>query len=297
MKSCLLFIFSFLILFSANAQSFKVLGLKLSSSNVAPTANAGSDQTITLPTSTGNLVGTASADSDGSIVTYAWTKISGPATYSITDAAASSTSATGLVEGTYVFRLTVTDDDGATGTDDVTITVNPGEAADSLGVAFDMGTPNAPANWNNIRNGALTVTNALWLTSGSASTIDVTLSAHSNSADNGSGYCVTPTHSFPTEVDRYVSNTSSSRTITFAQLDDSKTYDFVLLPSRQTTASAHTTVVTSQSKSASAAHVSNCSADARITGLVPSGGVITITVSAGNGGTINYINAFKLIKN
>ena len=34
------------------------------------------------------------------------------------------TTLTNLVQGTYVFRLTVTDNSGATATDDVTVTVN-----------------------------------------------------------------------------------------------------------------------------------------------------------------------------
>lgn len=92
--------------------------------NISPTANAGTNQTITLPTSTGTLNGTASSDPDGTISTYAWVKTSGPATYTITNAAIANTTATGLVAGTYVFTLTVTDNLGATGSASVTITVN-----------------------------------------------------------------------------------------------------------------------------------------------------------------------------
>lgn len=92
--------------------------------NQSPVAAAGSDQTITLPTSSVTLNASGSTDADGTISTYAWTKISGgPAT--IASPSASSTSVTGLIEGTYVFRVTVTDDDGATGTDDITVRVNP----------------------------------------------------------------------------------------------------------------------------------------------------------------------------
>lgn len=93
--------------------------------NVPPVANAGTDQTIELPTSQVTVNGSGSTDSDGTISTYAWTKISGPATYTITSPSSVSTTITGLVEGTYVFRLTVTDNDGGTDTDDITITVLP----------------------------------------------------------------------------------------------------------------------------------------------------------------------------
>ncbi|MBL7716502.1 MAG: hypothetical protein JNL01_13640 [Bdellovibrionales bacterium] len=89
--------------------------------NVAPVANAGSDTSIQLPTNSAPLAGSAT-DSDGTISTYAWTKVSGPSA-TIQNPGLASTLATGLLEGTYVFRLTVTDDDGATHSDDKTVTV------------------------------------------------------------------------------------------------------------------------------------------------------------------------------
>jgi PKD domain/Secretion system C-terminal sorting domain len=91
--------------------------------NIAPTANAGTDQTITLPTSTVNLSGSGT-DPDGTIATYAWTKISGPTTGTITNPAAAATSVTALVAGVYRFELRVTDNNGATDTDTMQVTVN-----------------------------------------------------------------------------------------------------------------------------------------------------------------------------
>ena len=91
--------------------------------NVAPTANAGADRNITLPTNTVTLNGSGT-DTDGTIASYAWTKVSGPAGGNIQAAAAATTSITGLNAGTYVFRLTVTDNDGGTDTDDVQVVVN-----------------------------------------------------------------------------------------------------------------------------------------------------------------------------
>lgn len=90
--------------------------------NVPPTANAGTDQTITLPTSQVTLTGSGT-DSDGSIASYSWSKVSG-GTATITSASAATTTITGLAAGVYIFRLTVTDNQGATGMDDVQITVN-----------------------------------------------------------------------------------------------------------------------------------------------------------------------------
>lgn len=92
--------------------------------NQSPTAAAGTDQTITLPTSQVTVNGSSSSDPDGTISTYLWTKVSGPSTFTITNSNSSSTTITGLVAGTYVFRLTVTDDDSGEDTDDITITVN-----------------------------------------------------------------------------------------------------------------------------------------------------------------------------
>lgn len=93
--------------------------------NVAPTANAGDNQVKTLPTNQIDLDGSSSTDPDGTISSYLWTKISGPSTFNIVSPNTAETSVTGLVEGTYVFRLTVTDNDGAQSTDDVQIIVNP----------------------------------------------------------------------------------------------------------------------------------------------------------------------------
>ena len=92
-------------------------------SNIAPVAKAGSDQSITLPTNQVTLNDGNSSDSDGSIVSYQWSKVSGPPTFSFSSASSKSTYAKNLVQGTYVFRLTVKDDGGATATDNVEITV------------------------------------------------------------------------------------------------------------------------------------------------------------------------------
>jgi poly(3-hydroxybutyrate) depolymerase len=92
--------------------------------NIPPVADAGSDITITLPTNSVSLAGTAT-DADGSIATYAWTKVNGPAAGTINSPNAATTAATALQEGTYTFRLTVSDKAGATGSDEVNVTVKP----------------------------------------------------------------------------------------------------------------------------------------------------------------------------
>ena len=91
-------------------------------SNTAPSANAGADKSITLPTNSASLTGSGT-DPDGTISSYQWTQQSGPSTATMTAATTTVMNATGLVAGSYVFRLKVTDNGGLTGTDDVTVNV------------------------------------------------------------------------------------------------------------------------------------------------------------------------------
>ena len=90
--------------------------------NAPPSANAGADQAVTDSDGNGTqgvtLNGGASFDSDGTIVSYVWRE-------------GASTLGTGVSPtvsfsvGTHTLTLQVTDDDGATATDSVTVTVNP----------------------------------------------------------------------------------------------------------------------------------------------------------------------------
>ncbi len=88
-----------------------------------PTVSAGTNQNITLPTNSVTLTGTAS-EVNGTIASYAWTELSGPAD-AITTPAAASTTVTGLTAGTYVYQLLVTDGLGNTATSTVQVVVNP----------------------------------------------------------------------------------------------------------------------------------------------------------------------------
>ncbi|MBX3255047.1 MAG: T9SS type A sorting domain-containing protein [Chitinophagaceae bacterium] len=99
-----------------------------------PVAEAGANQTITLPASTVTLDGSKSTAASGySIKTYAWSKTSGPAVGTITTPSGKTTTVTGLTTaGTYVFQLKVTDSNGSTATDKVTIVVNAAPSTASL---------------------------------------------------------------------------------------------------------------------------------------------------------------------
>jgi len=77
--------------------------------DVAPVSVPGPNQTITLPTTTTILDGTGSHDPDGVVVYYKWRQIGGPSGNTVLDSTYSQTRIAGLVPGTYVYRLTVTD--------------------------------------------------------------------------------------------------------------------------------------------------------------------------------------------
>ena len=97
----------------------------LTPANQPPSANAGSDQTFEAGSMV-TLAGSGS-DSDGSIARYQWTQTSG-ATVSLSNAdqaSASFIAPAGDTSITLTFRLTVTDDDGATTSDAVSVAVQP----------------------------------------------------------------------------------------------------------------------------------------------------------------------------
>ncbi|QHT67859.1 T9SS type A sorting domain-containing protein [Rhodocytophaga rosea] len=102
--------------------------------NQPPVANAGADITLTLPTNNVTLLGTA-ADPDGNttIASTVWTKLSGPAA-TISGASTTSLTLTNLVEGTYVFRLTVSDNasPALTHFDEATVLVKPAPVSQSV---------------------------------------------------------------------------------------------------------------------------------------------------------------------
>ncbi len=93
-------------------------------SNKPPVAHAGKDTTIILPVDSVMLDGSASTDPDNNIVSYAWTKISGPSSFNIVNVNAVQTQVSNLTEGVYQFELKVTDAGGLFSKDTVQITVN-----------------------------------------------------------------------------------------------------------------------------------------------------------------------------
>ncbi len=91
--------------------------------NQTPTVSAGNNVSITLPANTVTLTGTAN-DADGSIASVQWRKLSGPASFTIVSPTQLQTLINGLTAGVYSFELTVTDNEGATASAVVSVTVN-----------------------------------------------------------------------------------------------------------------------------------------------------------------------------
>ena len=90
----------------------------VASRNQAPRANAGVNKTINEGDSV-TLSGSGSNDPDGRIVSYEWKKGSSVIGRSVT------LTLNSLTRGTYTYTLMVTDNDGATDSDSVTVTVRP----------------------------------------------------------------------------------------------------------------------------------------------------------------------------
>ena len=90
----------------------------------SPVANAGTDRMITLPTESTALAG-AGSDIGGSIATYRWDQTAGPSVATFSGRAIATPTVSDLTVGSYRFRLTVTDNSGLTGFDDVNVTVAP----------------------------------------------------------------------------------------------------------------------------------------------------------------------------
>jgi predicted esterase len=111
---------------SGNSDSDYVKVTVGSGANAAPSVKAGSDLAITLPTNSVAIQGSAT-DADGTVSSYAWSKVSGGAA-TLSGTTSSKLSVSALVAGTYIFRLTAKDNDGATASDDVTVIVKSATA-------------------------------------------------------------------------------------------------------------------------------------------------------------------------
>ncbi|HSN62109.1 MAG TPA: hypothetical protein VLR49_14315, partial [Ferruginibacter sp.] len=103
---------------------------RIVTSNIPPIAFAGNDASVILPANL-SLSGSLSSDPDGSIVSYRWRKIGGPASYTFSDSTISNPTVQNLSIGIYSFELTVTDNLNATTKDTMlaNVSTTPVESA------------------------------------------------------------------------------------------------------------------------------------------------------------------------
>ena len=115
-----IFIIAFSLLFFSCKKETSQQGTDVN--NKPPVANAGADLAITIDSSL--LDGSASYDPDGTIISFEWSKISGPQSFFINSTAMARTVVKNLVSGTYQLELKVTDAGGLIGKDTIMVTVN-----------------------------------------------------------------------------------------------------------------------------------------------------------------------------
>lgn len=90
--------------------------------NQYPSVNAGEDQTLILPENSTSFTATAS-DPDGSISSWSWEQVEGPEA-AMQDTTNSTLLLDELEAGSYLFRLTVRDNEGAAASDEVALQVH-----------------------------------------------------------------------------------------------------------------------------------------------------------------------------
>ena len=153
-------------------------GSSCATANTAPTANAGSDRTISLPTSSVTISGASENDSDGTISARLWTRTSGPSYPTVTSGTTLTPTFSNLIAGTYVFRLTVTDNGGATGFDEMSVVVSSAPVM--------TGTLTPASSSCTVASGANSCTNTLtWNTTNPVGTSAVTSPTGTPSPANG----------------------------------------------------------------------------------------------------------------
>lgn len=133
LKPVVYILYSWLILYSCKKEYSCEDCLQ---TNKPPIANAGLDFSLVLPVTNALLDGNASSDPDGSITSFKWSKISGPAMLKIFSPHTGKTKIEDLTVGVYQFRLTVTDNGGLTANDTILVTVNTAATINQSPVAI-----------------------------------------------------------------------------------------------------------------------------------------------------------------
>jgi hypothetical protein len=143
------YVFRLTVTDNSGLTAFDEMTVTVLSSGQSPIVNVGADKTLTLPSNPFSVTATAS-DPDGTVTAYSWTKVSGP-TATMVGGSTITMSASSLLAGTYVFRLTVTDNSARTAFDELTVIVNPVSTSGTVLYRVNAGgglIPASPMNWS-----------------------------------------------------------------------------------------------------------------------------------------------------
>ena len=268
----------------------EVNGIEIVSSSVSSASQLTSSATASII-----LSGSVSAKGGATIKSTAWSEVSGNAV-TLVSPANLATSVTGLIVGTYVFKLSATDNNGLTASSNVTIVVNSNTTATStpqtVQVNLYAGTnPYSNISWNNWNVSGVvlnSVTSSVFKYSdGSASPVTATLNAGQGIADNGTGYGGTVA---PPEVLRYTSYCSTDRILTINNIPVSTISSLEIYGSRANIGNSSIYSINGTSKTLNTDY--NTSNAAVFNNIQVKNGQITIIV--GKTASFNYINGFKM---
>jgi endo-1,3(4)-beta-glucanase len=119
-----------------------------------PLAHAGGNVKVVLPATSAQLNGSLSTESTGQLLTFNWSQIYGPSVVEFSDATIANPEIKGLVEGIYKMKLTVTNPDLRSDSDEIFVIVS---ASENLAPLVSL---IAPANQSTFRAGADVVISA-----------------------------------------------------------------------------------------------------------------------------------------
>ncbi|MBN8855590.1 MAG: T9SS type A sorting domain-containing protein, partial [Sphingobacteriales bacterium] len=120
------YVFKVTITSSTGTSTSSQMTLTVNPAPVTPifTVSAGSNVTITLPTNSVQLTGVATVQNT-TLSTCTWTQVSGPNTATITNGGTITPTISGVIAGSYVFKVTITSSTGTSTSSQMTLTVNP----------------------------------------------------------------------------------------------------------------------------------------------------------------------------
>lgn len=217
--------------------------------NIPPTVSAGANQTLNSPLDSTSATGTA-ADSDGTIVSYTWAQTGGePCT--ITNGNTLTATFTNLNPGINNFLFSATDNNGATSSATMSVTIVDQTQIPAKSANIDLGglvTTKLPS-WSSYdtRNGAVPNFNSptpIKYTDGTVSGMNFNITNSEKISDNGATVHYTMA---PDTVCRYTTYSTVNRVLTITGVNQSVNLIFYCNRSN-TTVTSQTIIVGGQSK-------------------------------------------------